>query len=404
MGSCLYRSVFLSVSISLVPLVGGCAPGLEPAATGDPTAGDDDLSFTGSDLTDSDLTGSDSLAIRRPWRPRRPWRDPAHRPDHARPGDDDSAADDSAASDDTGAGEDTGVAEDAGTTEVLSPVPYGFWGLNGYHSDEGLDDLVDRFGLAVFQASSSNPTWTVSTLLPMAREAGVTVTLRMSGGTSSYTDDRGDFDIDAWKEALEPWGESGVQEFIDDGTLVGHMLLDDIHTFSGTDPTGDELDELARYSKALMPGLMTFVRCQATTMPEPTGGVYVHVDAAVNQYNVRQGDIEAYAEDEAAAAVELDLGIINGLNIANGGDGSSDQPGWQAGMYAMSADEIARYGAVLVDMPGLGMFLNWEYDGEEEWADGSVGTDYLDQPEVQAALAELGEQVASTERTVLLRD
>jgi hypothetical protein len=40
------------------------------------------------------------------------------------------------------------------------------------------------------------------------------------------------------------------------------------------------------------------------------------------------------------------------------------------------------------------MFLNWEYDAEERWADGSLGSDYFDQPEVQAALHRLGQRLA----------
>lgn len=342
----------------LVPLI------LVATAACTPATGLDSGQDSGQDAEAAydDLANDPSGDMRRPWRPR---------PDRPRP------------------------------TPVL-PTPYGYWGLNGYVSSTGLADVSDRLGAAVFQVANESPTWTVNTLLPMVKSAGMTVTLRMAGDHAYYTSS-GNFDLDAWKDRLDLWAGSGIQAYIDDGTLVGHMVLDDIHNFSGADPTGDQLDEMARYSKEVLPGLMTFVRCQATTMPTPTAGVYVHLDASVNQYQRVDATIEDYVADEHAAARALDLGIINGLNIADGGDGSSGQPGWRTGRYAMSPEEILDYGGQLAAMPGVGMFLNWEYDGEEAWSDGSIGADYFDQAEVQAALAGLGEVVRAVPAMSLLR-
>jgi len=282
-------------------------------------------------------------------------------------------------------------------------IPYGYWGLNGYLTDDGLADVSDRLNATAFQVANSDPGWGVASLLPMVRDAGMQVTLRMTGGHDRYTTDTGDFDIDAWKAQLDPWAGSGVQAFIDDGTLSGHMILDDIHNFAGTDPTGDELDEMARHSNEVLPGLMTYVRCQATTIPTPTPGVFSHLDAQVNQYSIMKGPVDDFAADEAAAAAVLDLRIINGMNIADGGDGSSGQPGWRDGYWAMSATEVLTYGRVMADVPGVGMFLNWEYDGEEAWSDGSIGADYFDQPDLELALAALGGYVTTQPATELRR-
>ena len=281
-------------------------------------------------------------------------------------------------------------------------IPYGFWGLNGHWEAEQLATLREEKGMTVFQTASTDRAWTVETLLPAARAAGVSVTLRLTGDHPCYTHD-GDFDVHAWKAMLAPWAGAGLQPFIDDGTLAGHMLLDDIHNFPGEDPTAAELDEMARYSKRLLPGLMTYVRERATRMPEPERGTYVHVDACVNQYRVQHGGIEAYAREESARAAELGLRVIHGLNIADGGDGSSGQPGWGEGRWAMSAEEIRRYGAVLLEDPSCGMFLNWEYDALELWSDGSLGAAYFDQPEVEAALSELGGLAAEHPSVPLLK-
>ncbi len=276
-----------------------------------------------------------------------------------------------------------------------TPPLYGFWGLNGYVSSAGLADVESRLGLTVFQVASSNPSWTVRVLLPMVRRAGLKVTLRMTDDHWAYTTG-GAFDLEKWKANLDRWRGADVASFIEDGTLTGHMILDDIHNFETVDPSAADLEAMAAHSDALFPGLMTFVRVQATTIPVPASGRYTLVDACVNQYESKEGPVEVYAATEAARAAELGLGIINGLNIADGGDGSSGQPGWRRGFHAMSADEIRRYGAVLADVPGLIMFLNWEYDAEEAWSDGTIGAEYFRDPAREAALRELGERVKAS--------
>lgn len=277
------------------------------------------------------------------------------------------------------------------------------WGLNGHLDPEGLRALQANFGITVVQTATTDPRWAVDTLLPRLREAGLQVTLRLTGDHPRYTDARGDFDLAAWEAQLDRWAPEELAPFIADGTLAGHMLLDDIANFEGRDPDAADLDEMARASKARLPGLMTFVRERATALPEPVGGRYLHVDAAVNQYKAQHGDAAAFASAEAARCRALGLGVINGLNIANGGDGSSGQPGWAEGRFAMSGEEILRAGTPLATTPGLGMFLVWEYDGEERWSDGSVGSDYFDQPAQAEALDRLGRLVSEQPAITLLR-
>lgn len=273
-----------------------------------------------------------------------------------------------------------------------APIPIGFWGLNDYQTPEGLEEVSYRFGTTIFQTASEGVNYTVNTLLPMVHDAGFQVTLRITGDHDQYTTD-GNFDLIKWKNKVAAWSGSGVQDYIDDGTLAGHMLLDDIQNFSGRDPTGDELDEMARYSKEILPGLMTFVRAKATVVAEmtlPATGTYVSLDACVNQYTnypgYSDGPIDTYVTEQSETAAALGLDTINGLNIADGGDGSSGQDGWGAGKYAMSAAEITTYGTALLNAPNVIMFLMWEYDGVEAWSDGTIGSSYFDQSELADAL------------------
>lgn len=273
-------------------------------------------------------------------------------------------------------------------------VPYGFWGLNGFIEPDRLPPVRDRFGLTVLSTSTRHPHYAVEELLPMVRDAGMAVNLRLVGDHSYYTDADGNFDLDAWKAMVAVWADSGVQPFIDDGTFAHHMLIDDIDEFPGAGPTGDELETMAVYSGWVLPGLATLVRANAADLPEPSGGSFSWLDGSVNQYLATDGDVVAYAVTQRERADALGIGVVMGLNMADGGDGSSGQPGWSEGKWAMSADEIQHYGEVLSTVPGSRMFLNWEYDAEEPWSDGSLGTDYFDQPALTEALAGLGERLA----------
>jgi hypothetical protein len=274
------------------------------------------------------------------------------------------------------------------------PLPFGFWGLNGFVYPSGLAGLRTRLGVTVFQTATMDPAWAVTRLLPMVKRAGLRVTLRLTGDHRRYTTPTGDFDVAAWEHVLATWKDSGVQPFVEDGTLAGHMLLDDIQNFEGRDPDAADLERMGRASKAVLPGLMTFVRERATAMPTPESGAYEAVDAAVNQYRAMDGDVVLYGMREVARAERLGLDVINGLNLLDGGDGSSGKPGYTAGKWAMSADEIRRYGGALLAVPACTMFLMWEYDDQERWADGTIGADWLERPDVEAALAALGEQAA----------
>lgn len=321
----------------------------------------------------------------------------------------DDTDDDSDQTDEVDETNDTGDDTDESTNDGVDPEPatpvlFGFWGLNGYHTAAGLADVQERYRATVFQVAQSGVNYTVNTFLPMVEASGMNVTLRLSGSQSQYTT-AGSFDLAKWKALIDRWRVSDtqphdIQPYIDNGTLVGHMILDDIDTYAVTDATAADLDEMARYSEEVFPGLMTYVRQKCSRVPTPTvnDGQYVELDNCVNQYTNYQGfsdgPVADYIVTQTAAAEALGLGMINGMNIADGGDGSSGQPGWSSGKYAMSAEEITEYGEALLAVPTIQMFLMWEYDGQEAWSDGSIGSDYFDQPELQAALAGLGELAA----------
>lgn len=281
---------------------------------------------------------------------------------------------------------------------------FGYWGLNGHHDADAMAALRQDPGMNVFQVASEDPAQALGNLLPAARRAGLRVHLRLSGDHDAYTRD-GRFDLGAWKASLDRWSPAALEPFIADGTLAGHMLLDDILTFPRQDPRAEELDEMARYSKERFPGLMTWIRAQATHIPTPKDGRFHHLDACTLQYQARDGALGRYIEVETRRAAALDLGLIVGLNLADGGDGRAERQGWRGpGFHPMSPEEILEYGRALLAIPEAGMVLNWEYDGVERWPDGTVGAELFGQPAYQAALRTLWEESRQRRPGPLVRE
>ena len=310
----------------------------------------------------------------------------------------DSSNTDSNADQSVDQGSDTG---DGTSEDPITPTPVliGFWGLNGYTSSAGLADVQNRYHTTVFQVAQSGINYTVNTFLPLVKAAGMKVTLRIVG-SSDYTTS-GSFDLSKYQARAAQWANTGIEAYVTDGTLVGIMVLDDIDTFSGTDPTGDDLEAAAQSVKDAIPGVMTYVRQKCSRMPVPTDGTYESVDNCTNQYTnypgYSDGPVADYIIEQAAAANTLGLGMINGLNIVDGGDGSSGQIGSVSGHYAMTADEIRTYGEALLAVPDIQLFLMWEYDGNSTvWLNDTYtyGADYFNQTDLTAALAYLGELAA----------
>lgn len=285
--------------------------------------------------------------------------------------------------------------------EAGEGLPFGFWGLNGYTDEvEDLEDVKERFGITLYQTTAIGTGYVPNTLLPRAQEAGMKVGLNMTGWHGNYTDGDGNFDVDMWIDQMSNWEGVDLSEYIADGTLFAHMLLDDIDTFPGEGPSAQDLDDMAEYSKSIFPNLLVYVRHTVTKADVPDGGQYKHVDAFLNQYKAYEGntpvDVEDFAEDTYETAQDLGVGIINGLNICDGGDGSSGVVGWRSDKYAMSATEISEYGKVLMEVDGLIAFLMWEYDKYDPWHDDifTTGAPYFDQDELTDAIFGLSEFAA----------
>jgi hypothetical protein len=236
--------------------------------------------------------------------------------------------------------------------------------------------------------------------LKKLRAAGMRVIVSMAAGSKSdYQNSDETFSMAMWKARLDAFRRVDFREFLRDGTIVAQMLIDDLDKshWGGKPISNDELDELARYSKQFWPSLRTAVRARPTSLPTaPYGGLgtphrWRFLDAAWDQYSAKFGDVAKQIAAEVASAKRQRLGLVVGLNVLTGGDGSSGLPGPDkySTQWAMSPAELVRYGRPLIKNPYACAFLMWsaKYDYSSSWA--SLHYTYFKRREVQQAMRTL---------------
>ena len=221
-------------------------------------------------------------------------------------------------------------------------------------------------------------------ILEAARKAGVKVFLNMFVSRRQIQNPDGSFSLERWKQRIDRFRSLGLEPFISDGTLAGNYLMDEPDSrgkWNGAAVPYADIEAAAAYSKQLWPGLPTMIRADPLFLQKAPFR-WVYLDAAWAQYTTRKGSVEDYARRHAAVAKELGLGLVVGLNVLDGGDGSSGLEGTKVKYSAMSAAEVMHNGSVLLREPGACALLLWKYDREDRA--------YFLRPEIRAALETLG--------------
>ena len=232
-----------------------------------------------------------------------------------------------------------------------------------------------------------------------ARADGKTLILNIAGGTGSYTNPDETFNLELWKADLDRFADIDFTPWIEDGTLLVHYLISEPMSRSqwgGEVITVEILDEMARYSKQLWPNLPTTVREQPTDLILHAGGYetpvegweWTYLDSGWARYLVRKGPIDEFIEAEVAAAKAQGLGLLFGLNVLQGGDGSSEIKGYKD-RWTMSAEELVEYGTKLINDPYGCAVVMWHLNFEP--------TNYFTLPDISAAMDHLGEVARARE-------
>ncbi len=231
----------------------------------------------------------------------------------------------------------------------------------------------------------------ILTWLAEARGKGGRAVVKLSKGKDSYIKNGdGTFSLSKWKSLVSRYRTVNLNPFIQDGTIVGHYLIDEPHLASrwGGRPISQQtVEEMAAYSKQLWPEMATLVRVAPSWLSNAST-TYRHLDAGWTQYTVGKGDAAKWVAAETSAAKRKGLGLVVGLNVINGGNGSSGIRGSRSGEWAMSGSEIRSYGSAMLGEAHACAFFSWQHD-----------TDYYDRSDVRSAMADVSAKARSHVKT-----
>jgi hypothetical protein len=243
---------------------------------------------------------------------------------------------------------------------------------------------------------------TVGPILRAAQDGKVRMVLKLAGSGGHYTNPDGTFNLDLWKSRIDSYRDVDFGPYVTEGLVLANLLVDEPYaaaTWGGRPISPATIEEMARYSKSIWPTLPTAVRAPPAWLL--AGGItYQSLDIAWAQwagprYGAGAGlTPEQFRDKNVALAKQLQLGLVFGMNYLNGGDGSSGIPGTAShpDHWQMSAAELYRVGALLVQAPYSCAFLSWQYAPE-----------FVGRQDVRAALDSLAVAAGTRGGTSCLR-
>ena len=261
-------------------------------------------------------------------------------------------------------------------------IIFGAFGM----TSEGLDNVHTGW----MAAGKLDPS-TFLNDLSAARAKGGRVFVKLSKGKDHYIKNAdGTFSLSKWKSLVGRYKSVNFGQYIKDGTIIAHYLIDEPHRperWGGNGISHKTLEEMARFSKELWPDLTTVVRV-APSWLAGASFQWTYVDAGWTQYRATHGDAARWVASETAAAEREGLGLVVGLNVHNGGDGSSGIRGYDRSKWAMSATEIRRYGAAMLGSSRACAFVYWTWDAG-----------FYGRSDIRSAMAEVSSKAKAHVRT-----
>jgi hypothetical protein len=227
--------------------------------------------------------------------------------------------------------------------------------------------------------------------LAQMRAKGGRVLIKLAGGENTYRNPDGTFNLTKWKSGVDRYRNINFSSYVTDGTIVGHFLVDEPHFPSRW---GDKaipqatVEGAAKYSKQLWPDLPTIVNSPANWLASAPV-TYVYLDAGWAMFRAKTSSSPTtWAAVQVKRAKAKGLGLVAGLNVLDGGDGSSGLRGTQPKTWAMSAAELRAYGSALLSQSHVCAFSMWRYSAS-----------YYNRADVKSAMADLSAQARSHART-----
>jgi hypothetical protein len=231
----------------------------------------------------------------------------------------------------------------------------------------------------------------ILSFLSQLRKRNGRVLMKLSGSESTYKNADGTFNLTKWKSSVDRFRSIDFSSYIADGTIVGHYLVEEPH-FKGR--WGDKgvpqatLEAAAKHSKLRWPNMPTVVSAPPNWLAS-VPLTYVYLDAGWAMYRAKTSDNPAdWIAQQVKRAKSKNLGVVAGMNVLDGGDGTSGIRGTQPRTWAMSAAELKRYGSALLAPSHICAFAMWRYSDT-----------YYGRADVKSALAELSAKASGHART-----
>jgi hypothetical protein len=193
--------------------------------------------------------------------------------------------------------------------------------------------------------------------LSTIRARGGKVMLMMVGQQKYYKNADGTFSLSKWKARVDRYRKVNLSSFINDGTVIGHYLIDEPYdpaNWAGRPISGATLEEMAKYSKSIWPSMKTIVRAEPYLIK--WSGTYRALDAAWAQYLWRKGNPKDYLDRNVSVAKQMGLGLVVGLNLLKGGQPNGT---W------MTPSEVENWGSALLSSDYVCAFISWQYTSDK---------------------------------------
>jgi hypothetical protein len=190
--------------------------------------------------------------------------------------------------------------------------------------------------------------------LSAIRSRGGRVVVMLAGNPRHYQDGDNHFSFTKWKSRVDQFKNIDFGSYIQDGTIIGHYLMDepnDPRNWGGRPVPASMVEEMAKHSKQLWPGMATLIR----TQPDYLSHNHRYLDAAWATYLHRRGNVNDYIRKMVSEAQDRGLQLVVGLNVLRGGNPNGSR---------MSASEVESWGSALLSSSYPCAFLMWEYSND----------------------------------------
>jgi hypothetical protein len=256
------------------------------------------------------------------------------------------------------------------------------------------DGMDNQYFNNVYNGSKRGGGLTADNILPLlsdARARGARIVLKLSMGADSYIQNSdGTFSLSKWKVLVDRFKSVNLGPYIADGTILAHFLIDEpgrAAKWGGKIIPQATVEAMAKYSKQIWPTMNTIVHAKMPWLAS-TSVTYTYLDAGWAQYEAGKGDVTRWIAGEISSAKSKGLGLVVGINVLNGGNGSSGIRGTSSAYYSMSASEVRANGSALLNQSYACGFILWAHD-----------LTYYGRSDIKSAMADLSSKAKAHVKT-----